>query len=1420
MNRSLIIVDPSLRDFVGHHYEYDRAICVGAKAAGLQPLVLGHAQALPEIAEALPFRAAFSLDMWQLYPGEAGLSREAGAVLSNKAFQAELTASIAAAAPPPGSIIFGHMISWRNLLAWARFALQVAARDEHEVVLLLRYQAEFYSDNISTKAFRLLERAANSAKIRIVTDSERLSSHIARLTSLPVGVVPIPHVPELEGNSSAGRMKDAPLRVTSLGNARDEKGILELLQAVRIIEAAGQAHRFHFDLQVNDPAADITPAIEAFAAENWSNVTLHREALNSDAYYALLARSDVVALPYWRSIYEARTSGVFLEAIASGKPVLCTDDTWMSDELLRSGAGFLVKSADASDLVRQLLRAEEQYASLRAKALEGLEKIREHFNPDAAIRAILGDFDKVESPTLRWNAAVLYPWGDARRAHSGASLRTNLLARFLAENGANVRLLQNSTDIGETRGAIKFESYPVDARLAESTLSKGVTRVAKSLMGADDGKDLFLRMFMQPEWDRAFAIRLNEIVRWADVVFLEYPFWSAKLAAICRQHGKPLVLTTYDVLAGQIPDGTLQKITRAAERRAMAAVDIRYSVSEEDRKTFQDWGVETKVIPHPIDVSSMRIRSPTDTRELLANLVKAPNDTEHYFLFIGSAYPPNVAAAKSVREIARLYAEQNPDSRVQFIVAGGCLAPERDVNFTALGRVDDLTLRLLYEHCSAALVPLREGTGASLKTIEAFGAGRTVIGTAFAFRGLDVKDGVHCLIEETNEKLVDAVTRVVKKPAILGKLAKAGMEIGDRIDFHNAFSPYAAHIPKDRQAHSEEAHPSLLHQQLVAYSLSLAEAARSAGLHEMSEACLEHVTRIDPKNGAAMLGLAAARLREGEIEAGRKLIDDALIHGAPAIDAMRMRIAIGMQAGDDVQEDVRRLGHMFLLQTWSQEAVNAMREHLWKEFGKGERQEIVDLLGPILQFRPDYPDPGFWFLHVHGLLDVGGNLTTVAHHFGRAAELGFDPMWANFHLARVLARLDRTAEAASALAKALAVATPENVEMIRDVAIPLLWNIFHAGEYDEGGAFARSLLSFGIDTPEIHFLLGECLKNGGGSQEEALAEFSKASASGDMAFWVHLNRGALYASMGDQARARTDYLKAYSVASDEATSATARAHAYPTIQDLLQSRQFEQVEQLCTALIEGWANDAWTHYVLAEALNGSGRDYLLAAQHYARAAELGYERYWCLFNRSRAYARLGLAEEALQDLVEAANCFSSEAEGERLAPLLSEETHVSFGAGSYEVTAIAAAAWCKAQPSNGEAHYLLAESLLILNRDLDIAEEHYTLALEAGHNAHWTHFNRAQLYRRVSQFEKAVADLLRALELSTKEDRSDETANAACDLAIDLTNHGMITEARKVLLEAQYQADLPRTEELLKSLDDLAANQDSAKDELSATSHG
>ena len=44
-------------------------------------------------------------------------------------------------------------------------------------------------------------------------------------------------------------------------------------------------------------------------------------------------KADLILLPYSQESYSVQTSGIFTEALSMGKPVIVTDDTWMSYEL-------------------------------------------------------------------------------------------------------------------------------------------------------------------------------------------------------------------------------------------------------------------------------------------------------------------------------------------------------------------------------------------------------------------------------------------------------------------------------------------------------------------------------------------------------------------------------------------------------------------------------------------------------------------------------------------------------------------------------------------------------------------------------------------------------------------------------------------------------------------------------------------------------------------------------------------------------------------------------------------------------------------------------------------------------------------------------------------------------------------------------
>ena len=63
IRRAFVIVDPSLRDFVGHHHAYESGVAAAAADAGFAPVVLAHHAAIPAVAEGLGLVPCFRRDI-------------------------------------------------------------------------------------------------------------------------------------------------------------------------------------------------------------------------------------------------------------------------------------------------------------------------------------------------------------------------------------------------------------------------------------------------------------------------------------------------------------------------------------------------------------------------------------------------------------------------------------------------------------------------------------------------------------------------------------------------------------------------------------------------------------------------------------------------------------------------------------------------------------------------------------------------------------------------------------------------------------------------------------------------------------------------------------------------------------------------------------------------------------------------------------------------------------------------------------------------------------------------------------------------------------------------------------------------------------------------------------------------------------
>lgn len=122
-------------------------------------------------------------------------------------------------------------------------------------------------------------------------------------------------------------------------------------------------------------------------------------------------------------------------------------------------------------------------------------------------------------------------------------------------------------------------------------------------------------------------------------------------------------------------------------------------------------------------------------------------------------YPPNEDAARRLAS-GVLPAVREAVPGATLLLVGAQLPRELAATpgVEAPGRVDDMLPYL--RRASVMAVALRHGGGTRLKVLEAFAAGVAIVSTRKGIEGLDVRDGVHVLLAESDAQLAAAVLRV------------------------------------------------------------------------------------------------------------------------------------------------------------------------------------------------------------------------------------------------------------------------------------------------------------------------------------------------------------------------------------------------------------------------------------------------------------------------------------------------------------------------------------------------------------------------------------------------------------------------------------------------------------------------------------
>lgn len=379
---------------------------------------------------------------------------------------------------------------------------------------------------------------------------------------------------------------------------------------------------------------------------------------------------------------------------------------------------------------------------------------------------------------------------------TGAKLRNYHLGRVLSEH-AHVSLLSFCHD-GEP-SAIPGNSYEQVLTVRRDP-DYSFTKIVR---GAVSRTPLPLLNYTTDSMRQALEGVLAETE--FDIVQVESIHLMGYLSTIRAARKLPLIICDWHNIESELMsryserEGSILRRTYARrtaslmsnfEQRALVEFDAQVTVSERDAQRLRDLNSKARIFVIENGVDAAHYSDEQLERAHAAWRIQkgsSGSSTPNSIVFVGSLdYHANIDGVVSFsREVWPRLRELRPD--LTFTIVGRDPSPEvRELasipGIEVTGTVDDV--RPYYRQAIASIVPLKVGGGSRLKILEAMAAGVPVVSTTLGAEGLEVRHDETILIADTNERMIEAIIKVIEKPTQREQLRDAGRAlISNRYDW-------------------------------------------------------------------------------------------------------------------------------------------------------------------------------------------------------------------------------------------------------------------------------------------------------------------------------------------------------------------------------------------------------------------------------------------------------------------------------------------------------------------------------------------------------------------------------------------------------------------------------------------------------------
>ena len=373
-----VLIDHSLRDLGGHHYPYAYSVLAAAQRAGWQPVLVTHRRF--EQTSALPaawrVHALYSHESYSRYTLDTQahltakpLDARSGPIQRLRQWWTERSRARLAArfardteslfareSVGPGDQIFFATMSELDLSGLTAFL------GYHDPGLDCYWQLQFHfgvfrgrepdyagqeaAAQIMRRSFIKALGQSGRPDLRFYCTTEQLTAQYRRLGVGSFGTLPYP-VHELFRPRPTAHAAGAPLRIACLGHSRREKGYGQLPSIIRALwtDWLGPG-RAQLVLQTRNKGLrrslmTLVHSLPRKGAQSSGVLDFAGFPLPLAGYAQLLCSADVGLMLYDSTRYYARCSGVLLEMLCAGVPVLVPAGGWLSDQIEPANQRYL-----------------------------------------------------------------------------------------------------------------------------------------------------------------------------------------------------------------------------------------------------------------------------------------------------------------------------------------------------------------------------------------------------------------------------------------------------------------------------------------------------------------------------------------------------------------------------------------------------------------------------------------------------------------------------------------------------------------------------------------------------------------------------------------------------------------------------------------------------------------------------------------------------------------------------------------------------------------------------------------------------------------------------------------------------------------------------------------------------------------------